>query len=302
MTALTGSIQRRRDTAANWTANNPVLLAGQQGYETDTNKWKKGDGVTGWNALPYDTFGITAATLGAEVTTNKDASGGYAGLTLLKINFKNVLGTFTSFFTNSNTASRTYTFPDRSITVPGMDNTSLSYESLRIVNRYYGMPRNTVTTSAGFAINSLRAMPYVIGVDQSVDRIRINVSTLAVGGLARLGLYSDDGSGYPGALLQEGEVDCSSTGLKELVIAQNLFRTSKRVWIAMNINSALNGFTFINSAPCLLGSPSTGIVVNHIYRVASAYGAMPANYPAAATSEPVTTNCPYAELRVSALL
>ena len=48
-----------------------------------------------------------------ENVANKDVSNGYAGLTLFKINFKNVLNTFTSFFTNSNTAARTYTFQDR---------------------------------------------------------------------------------------------------------------------------------------------------------------------------------------------
>lgn len=52
-----------------------------------------------------------------EQSTNKDATGGYAGLTLFKINFKNAANTFTSFFTNSNTASRTYTFPDKDGTV-----------------------------------------------------------------------------------------------------------------------------------------------------------------------------------------
>jgi hypothetical protein len=58
------------------------------------------------------TSDINAVT-GKEATANKDASGGYAGLTLFKINFKNVANTFISFFTNSNTAARTYTFPDR---------------------------------------------------------------------------------------------------------------------------------------------------------------------------------------------
>lgn len=48
-----------------------------------------------------------------EEEEKKDASGGYVGLTLFKINFKNVANTFTSFFTNSNTAARTYTFQDR---------------------------------------------------------------------------------------------------------------------------------------------------------------------------------------------
>lgn len=47
----------------------------------------------------------------------KDATGGYAGLTLFKINFKNAANTFTSFFTNTNTAARTYTFQDRDGTI-----------------------------------------------------------------------------------------------------------------------------------------------------------------------------------------
>ena len=57
-------------------------------------------------------------------TSAKDATGGYAGLTLFKINFKNVANTFTSFFTNSNTSSRTYTFQDRDGTIA--DNTDLA--------------------------------------------------------------------------------------------------------------------------------------------------------------------------------
>lgn len=62
-----------------------------------------------------------------EVTTNKDATGGYVGLTLFKINFKNVLNTITSFFTNSNTVARTYTFQDRDGTIA--DNTDLAGKS-----------------------------------------------------------------------------------------------------------------------------------------------------------------------------
>lgn len=53
----------------------------------------------------------------AELLANKDATGGYVGLTLFKINFKNVLNTITSFFTNSNTVARTYTFPNKDGTV-----------------------------------------------------------------------------------------------------------------------------------------------------------------------------------------
>lgn len=49
----TAQIQLRRDTAANWTAANPVLLLGEVGFETDTRKLKLGDGTTAWSSLLY---------------------------------------------------------------------------------------------------------------------------------------------------------------------------------------------------------------------------------------------------------
>jgi hypothetical protein len=45
--------QLRRDTAANWAAENTILDIGEPGVETDTRKLKIGDGSTGWNALSY---------------------------------------------------------------------------------------------------------------------------------------------------------------------------------------------------------------------------------------------------------
>ena len=51
---LKTKIQLRHDTAANWEANKTVvLLAGELGFETDTNKFKIGDGVRTWAELPY---------------------------------------------------------------------------------------------------------------------------------------------------------------------------------------------------------------------------------------------------------
>ena len=46
-------IQLRRDTAANWTAYNPILLEGEPGIEIDTDQWKLGDGIHNWNDLGY---------------------------------------------------------------------------------------------------------------------------------------------------------------------------------------------------------------------------------------------------------
>lgn len=47
----------RRRASATWTASNEVLLDGEWGKETDTDKFKTGDGVTAWNDLPYVSTG-----------------------------------------------------------------------------------------------------------------------------------------------------------------------------------------------------------------------------------------------------
>lgn len=59
---MTTQLQVRRDTAANWTSANPTLLSGEIGFETDTNRFKIGDGTTAWTSLAYlTTYGGSGA-------------------------------------------------------------------------------------------------------------------------------------------------------------------------------------------------------------------------------------------------
>jgi hypothetical protein len=46
-------LQLRRGTAAEWTAANTTLAAAEIGVETDTDKFKIGNGSTAWNLLGY---------------------------------------------------------------------------------------------------------------------------------------------------------------------------------------------------------------------------------------------------------
>ena len=50
---MTTEIKIRGDLAANWTSTDPVLGGREIGLETDTLKFKAGDGVTLWSALNY---------------------------------------------------------------------------------------------------------------------------------------------------------------------------------------------------------------------------------------------------------
>jgi len=52
-----------------------------------------------------------------EETNTKDATGGYAGLTLFKLNLKNAANTITSWFTTAATVARTWTMPNKDGTV-----------------------------------------------------------------------------------------------------------------------------------------------------------------------------------------
>ena len=47
------TFQFKRAEAAKWIERNPVLEAGEPGYEKDTHKFKIGDGVKTWTELPY---------------------------------------------------------------------------------------------------------------------------------------------------------------------------------------------------------------------------------------------------------
>ena len=65
----TARVRLRRDTAANWTAENPVLLNGEMGIETDTRRYKVGDGSTAWSSLSYYIEGVLARGQASKMTS-----------------------------------------------------------------------------------------------------------------------------------------------------------------------------------------------------------------------------------------
>ena len=59
-------IQLRRDSASDWTTENPILADGEMGIESDTRRIKFGNGTEDWNTLPY--FEGAGTDLGFHVT------------------------------------------------------------------------------------------------------------------------------------------------------------------------------------------------------------------------------------------
>jgi hypothetical protein len=100
-------MQQRRGTAAQWTSTNagagPVLNAGEIGWESDTNRFKIGDGVNNWANLDYfaDTNSTTVPTFGTSIVFEGATADSYE----------------TTLQVTDPTADRTITFPDATGTV-----------------------------------------------------------------------------------------------------------------------------------------------------------------------------------------
>ena len=72
-TSFSATIKMRRDTATEWGNEDPILAAGEIGYDSTNNKIKIGTGSTAWSSLSY----LEASTL--DDTTIKLAVLAFAG-------------------------------------------------------------------------------------------------------------------------------------------------------------------------------------------------------------------------------
>jgi hypothetical protein len=122
-------MQQRRGTALQWTTADPVLNAGEMGWESDTNKFKIGDGINHWEDLDYF---LDAVALGGSIDdyiplTQKDAASGVPSLDASKnlivagasiiVEGATDNGNETTLTVTDPTADRTITFPDATGTV-----------------------------------------------------------------------------------------------------------------------------------------------------------------------------------------
>ena len=98
----------------------------------------------------------------------------------------------------------------------------LSWMRYRTSGMYHDTPLRGGTTTFTASANALYAFPFHVPVETTFDRINCYVTT-AKEGLARMGVYKDDGTVYPGILvLDAGTVGTGIIGLKEIAISLTL--------------------------------------------------------------------------------
>jgi hypothetical protein len=124
MTITLSALQKqRRDTAANWTAENPTLLAGELGLESDTGYWKVGDGSTAWTSLAY------VSGLGGEIPVSRLADGAAGQIIQTDAAGTDVEWSSTTNLPLGTAAAPAYRFqgdPNTGIYSPGADQLAIS--------------------------------------------------------------------------------------------------------------------------------------------------------------------------------
>jgi hypothetical protein len=127
-------MQQRRGTASQWTSANPVLNAGEMGWESDTNKFKIGDGTNHWADLDYfsDINSTVNPAFGSSIT--------FEGATANDFE--------TTLAITDPTADRTITFPDATGTVAlTSDITVTASSTTTLSNKSISLGSNTVTST-----------------------------------------------------------------------------------------------------------------------------------------------------------
>ena len=113
---LTTLMQQRRDTAANWTTNNPTLKDGEIGYEKDTGYLKIGDGSTAWTSLAYITgTKVSTYPLATADIANDAITGDKLANDITIANDLTVTGSLTVNGTTTTVNSTTLTIDDKNI-------------------------------------------------------------------------------------------------------------------------------------------------------------------------------------------
>lgn len=74
----------------------------------------------------------------------------------------------------------------------------------------------TTVTFTSIGSGASRIAPIVVPVGASIAGLSVEVTTGEASAVARLGLYADSGSGYPGLLIDHGTVACDTNGIKSL--------------------------------------------------------------------------------------
>lgn len=156
------------------------------------------------------------------------------------------------------------------------------------LNRWYSASGTGIAPSAAsFSINTLRAIPVVMGKTTTIDQMAINVTVLGASSNARVGIYADNGNLYPGALIVDaGSIATATTGVKTFTTGLPITLLPGLYWLAIVGNGTAP--TIRSLAPTgvatVLGLDSAlGTAFGTSWTVAFTFATLPSTFTAGGT-------------------
>jgi len=253
-------MQQRRGTAAQWTSANPVLNAGEMGWESDTNKFKIGDGTNHWANLDYfaDINSTVNPAFGTSIIFEGATADSYE----------------TTLQVTDPTADRTITLPDSSGTIAlTSDIAELSQDAIDAaltagtgITKTYNDAANTLTLAVDTTVIATKAELAEVAQDSINDALvagtgitksyndgantlTLSVDTTAI--QARVANVSDTEIGYLDGVTSaiQTQLDAKSTASKtETLSNKSISLTSNTLTgTTAEFNTALSDSNFVTT-------------------------------------------------------
>lgn len=138
------------------------------------------------------------------------------------------------------------------------------------------------------ATDTLWALPFLVPITTKYDILTFSITTAAASSHARAGIYRDNGSFYPGALVYEtASIDTSTIGAKDSTITAGVQVFPPGLyWLSIVFElTGLQIHTLGSTGThfALLGHASNNVTPAYGYSVAHPFGALPNPYTAGAS-------------------
>jgi len=216
-------IQLRRDTAADWTSTNPTLAAGEIGFESDTNKFKIGDGATAWTSLNYAPEGYITAT-STDTLQNKTIDTANNTITISEADISD-LGSYITASSSDTLTNKTFDANGTGNSISNIETADIAAATLVTAAEGIGSNNNDTTLPTSAAVKAYAdSVPGTITAlnNQAENRLTtIGATTTELDGEANL---TFDGSTLA---ITGGLTTTTSLGNDAITLDDNVIKSSR---------------------------------------------------------------------------
>jgi hypothetical protein len=230
--AVQTKLQVRRDTAANWTTANATLASGEIGFETDTLKFKIGNGSTAWTSLGYQAAVFNGGTITNALVVSNTSGVNTSGT------YTSTIATGTAPFVVSSTTQvanlNVATSGSVNATVTGTNSANLVYGSMGD-NDQFRIQIGATATNNGFV--------EIATADDGTEPIHVRQYTGVFTTLARTATLLD-GSGnttFPGTVSGTRFISNVAIGTAPLTVTSTTQVANLNVAISGSTSNVLGG-------------------------------------------------------------